>query len=285
MKYVIITAAKDEAQYIESTLRSVTSQTILPLKWIIVNDGSSDNTAEIVKMYQDKYSWIKLINYEKKCEKRLSGAKVIRAFYIGFNALINHDYEYLVKLDADLILPEYYFERVSTAFKENLEVGLCGGYCVEKKNGTLIKERTAIDHIRGAIKAYRKQCFDDIGGLMPVLGWDALDEMTAKYMGWEIKQLPIQVVHLRETNKMYKPLLNRFHSGMAYFQTGYGIVLTMLKSIFWGFKKPYIVGGFVFATGYVFSFIKGEEKIGNNDMRKFFRRFKYNRVLQFLCFK
>jgi len=280
---VIITPARDEDKYIEYTLKSVCEQTLLPKQWIIVNDGSTDNTAALVKKYQEKYSWIKLVNNENKLEKRLSGAKVIRAFYIGYNTLMNRNYEFIVKLDADLILPENYFDRVSIAFKENSKVGLCGGYCVEKKNGKLIKKRTSKDHIRGAIKAYRKQCFEDIGGLKPILGWDGLDEMTAKYLGWEIKQLSIQVVHLRETNKEYKPLLHRFHSGMAYYRTGYGVILAMLKTVFWGFRNPYVIGGITFAIGYIAAVIKGEQKIGDKNMRIFFRRFKYNRVLQLLC--
>ena len=285
MNFVIITPARDEEKYIEYTLKSVCGQTLLPKRWIIVNDGSTDDTADIVKKYQKKFSWIKLVNNENKIEKRLSGAKVIRAFYLGYHTLMNHNYGFIVKLDADLLLPEDYFERILITFKENSKVGLCGGYCVEKKNGKLIKERTSKDHIRGAIKAYRKQCFEDIGGLNPVLGWDGLDEMTASYLGWEIKQLPIQVVHLRETNKGYKPLLHRFHSGMAYFRTGYGVILTILKSVFWGFRKPYVIGGLVFGIGYIAAVIKCEQKVGDKNMRKYFRSFKYNRALQFLRLK
>jgi len=280
--YVIITPAKDEEGFIEHTLESICAQTLRPNQWIIVNDGSSDNTAIIVKNYQMKYPWIRLVTNDNKFEKRLSGAKVVRAFYRGYNELKNHEYEFIVKLDADLILPENYFEKVSAAFRENANIGLCGGYCVSEKNGRLIKDRTAKDHIRGALKAYKKQCFKDIDGLKDVLGWDGLDEMTASYLGWEIKQLPIEVVHLRETNKEYKPLLRRFHSGMAYFRTGYGLILTILKAVFWGFRRPYVVGGLVFIVGYLAGVIKCEEKIGDKDMRKFFRRFKYNRIRQFL---
>jgi len=285
MKYIIITPAKDEGKYIEYTLKSVCAQTLKPYKWIIVNDGSTDNTVAIVRKHQMKYSWIKLVNIKNKFEKRLSGKKVIRAFYHGYNTLTNHDYEFIVKLDADLILPENYFEKVSIAFQDNPRIGLCGGYCVIEKNGRLIKERTAKNHIRGPIKAYRKQCLGDIGGLKPVLGWDGLDEMSANYLDWEIKQLPLQVIHLRETSKEYKPLLYRFHYGMVYFRTGYGLFLALLKSLFWGFKKPYLVGGVAFSIGFITAFIRREKKVGDKDLRKFFRRFKYNRVLQFLHLK
>lgn len=281
MKYVIITPAKDEGEYIEQTLKSVCLQTLKPDLWIIVNDGSSDNTASIVRTYQTKCPWIKLVNKENKFEKRLSGAKVVRAFYRGYDELETNNYEFIVKLDADLILPENYFEKVSATFEENEKIGLCGGYCVAEKNGRLVKDRTAKDHIRGALKAYRKQCFEDIGGLKPVLGWDGLDEMTTEYLGWKIKQLPIEVVHLRKTRKEYAPLSYLVDYGIAYYRIGYGAILTILKAIFWAFRKPYFIGGFAFLSGYIIALARGEERIGDKDMRKFFRKFKSNRVLQF----
>ena len=281
MKYTIITPAKDEGKYIEHTLKSVCAQTLKPEKWIIVNDGSIDNTAEIVKTYQKQYPWIMLINNKNTSEKRLSGSKVIRAFYLGYDSIKYHDFDFIAKLDADLILQENYFEKVSFAFQENSKIGLCGGYCVTKKNVVLVKDRTVRDHIRGAIKAYRKQCLENIGGLKPVLGWDGLDEMTASYFGWEIKQLPLQVIHLRETRKEYNSLLHRYHAGTAYFRTGYGLLLTMLKAVFWAFKKPYLAGGAAFLIGFLAAFMRGEKKLGDKDLRRFFRKFKYNRALQF----
>jgi len=282
MKYTIITPVKNEASYIRFTLESVTNQSLIPLEWIIVDDGSTDETLLILREFERKHDWIKVIENKTKHEKRSSGAKVVRAFYVGYQEITNHDYEFIVKLDADLILPENYFEQISIAFHENYRIGLCGGYCVTKKGSKLIKERTAKDHIRGPIKAYRKQCFEDIGGLKAVLGWDGLDEMTARYLGWEIKQMPLQVIHLRETRKEYNSLLHRFNSGMLYFRTGYGVILTILKMVFWGFRKPFVVGGIIFAIGYLVAFIKGEEKFGDKNMRKFFRRFKYGRIVQFL---
>ena len=285
MKYIIITPAKDEEKYIKYTLESVCGQTLKPYKWIIVDDGSLDNTAAVVKEFQNRYSWISFVEKRNTMARKLSGPKVIRAFNYGYNTLTIDDYEFMVKLDADLILPNDYFEKVSNAFQENSKIGLCGGYLVTKKNGKLIKERAAENHIRGAFKAYRNKCFEEIGGLKPILGWDALDEMTANYLGWEIKQLPLQVIHLRETRRDYEPLLHRFHSGMVYFRMGYGVFLTLLKSLFWVCRKPYIIGGISFIVGFVTSFIRGDRKIGDKDLRKFFRGFKYDRILQFLHLK
>ena len=285
VKYVIVTPAKNEEAYIKNTLESVCNQSLQPEEWIIVNDGSADNTAEIVKNYQASHSWIKLINNENRFERRASGSKVIRAFYRGYDTVTTHDYDFIVKLDADLVLPENYFEKVSIAFQENSNVGLCGGYCVTEKKGRLTKERTAKNHIRGAIKAYRKQCIEDIGGLKPVLGWDALDEMTASYLGWEIKQLPLEVTHLRETNREYKPLLHRFHSGMMYSRMGYGAFLSLCKAIFYVFNKPYMLGGLAFAIGFITALIRGEKDIEDKDLRRFVKKFKYNRILQFFHLK
>ena len=133
MDYVIITPAKNEEKYIRYTLDSVVNQTLKPVEWIIVNDGSTDRTAEIVEEYVKKHVWIKLITIRKN-EKRAPGSKVVRAFYSGYTK-IKKDYDVISKLDADLTLPINYFRKVIDSFQDEKKVGLCGGYCKINKKG------------------------------------------------------------------------------------------------------------------------------------------------------
>lgn len=286
-KYAIITPAKNEENYIENTLHSICTQTIKPTEWIIVNDGSTDRTKEIVENYAQKYPWIRLINNDTYHEKRAGGSKVVRAFYEGYNSIENHDYDFIVKLDADLTLPKNYFEEVSKCFENNLKVGLCGGYCVVEKNGKLVKEKSAGYHLRGPIKSYRKECFEDIGGLKPVLNWDGLDEMTTMFKGWTIKILPLQVFHHRPTSTtINRGLFSSFRSGKEYYCNSYDFFLAILRSITFGKRTmPYMISGIIFLFGFITAFCLREKKHVDKKLEKYIRSFQYNRIFKFVHFK
>lgn len=281
-KYIIITPAKNEEKYIEYTLNSICSQTLKPQEWIIVNDGSTDNTANIVEKYTKEHSWIKLINNNTFNEKRSGGSKVVRAFNKGYNSIENNDYDFIVKLDADLTLPRNYFKEVAKEFRNNSKVGLCGGYCSVIKNGKLKKERSASYHLRGSIKAYRKECFDQIGGLKPILGWDGVDEMTAIYKGWDVKILPLQVIHNKPTStEINKGIKSIILSGREYYKNGHDLLLALLKAFHISVrKKPLILSGLIFYFNFIYAMIKNEPKNVDKQLAKFTRNFQYNRIFR-----
>ena len=277
-RYVIITPARNEERYITHTLNSVCKQTLTPHQWIIVDDGSSDKTPSIVYGYAKRNPWIKLIKNNTFDEKRAGGPKVVRAFYDGYYTITERNYDFIVKLDADLTLPHNYFEVVAKCFQANTKVGLCGGYCVNEKNGKLTKEKTASYHVRGAFKAYRKECFDDIGGLKQVWDWDGLDQMTAMYLGWEIRVLPLAVIHYRETSKEYNRILHSFRSGKEYYKMGHDLFLGLVKSIVLVAKRPFFLRGIFFLIGFLVACAKKENRIVDNGLAKFIRKFQYDRI-------
>ena len=280
MDYVIITTAKDEAEYIRHTLESVCQQTLKPRQWIIVDDGSTDDTPEIVKEYLNRYDWITLVERDNAHVERMGGGKVVRAFYSGFEAIATHDYDFIVKLDADLSLPRNYFEEVSKAFENDDRIGLAGGYCLEKKGDILIKPKINNWHLRGAIKAYRKKCFEEIGGLQEIWNWDGMDEMTAMYRGWKIKILPLEVIHHRVTSSSYNQILHSFQSGKEKYREGDDPVLALIRSLIRFKQKPFFVCGLVFGGGYLYSLFSKPSKHVDKDLQKFIRRFHYNRIFK-----
>jgi len=278
MKYIIITPAKDEEKYIDYTLKSVISQTIKPKQWIIVNDGSTDRTEAIIKKYLKNHNWIKLINNKTEHENRKGGSKVVRAFYAGYNSLAEKNYDFIVKLDADLTLPKNYFEMIIAEFKLNPKLGLCGGYCVNEVNGKLIREKSASYHIRGAFKFYKRKCFEEIGGFKLVWNWDGLDEMMAMYRGWEIKVIDKAVIHHRLNN--YNIISYSYPSGITSYKMRDNLIIVFLKTLKRLLKKPFIIGGLFFFIGYLISFFKRESNIVDKDLGKFIRKMNYKKILK-----
>jgi len=171
MNYYIIIPAYNEEQFIELTLQSIVNQTILPKKVVIVDDNSTDKTFKIAENYAEKFSFIYAVKNNSEAI-HLPGSKVIKAFNKGLSQL-DDEYDVIVKLDSDLILPLNYFETILNHFKSDNSIGMAGGFCyIEKNNEWILESLTDKDHIRGALKAYRKEAFKQIGGLKPAMGWE-----------------------------------------------------------------------------------------------------------------
>lgn len=278
MKYVIVTPAKNESKYIENTIRSVVSQTIIPLEWIIVDDGSTDDTVLKVKKYLQEYPWIKIIERKTKSEEREGGGKVIRAFNEGYAHILSVDYDFITKLDADLTLKHTYFEEISNAFAIEDKLGICGGVCYIERNNTLIKERADEYHVRGALKSIRKECFLNIGGFKPVLHWDGIDEYIARHKGWKVKSIDIQVIHHRPTSKAYKPLKYNYRNGYAARQRRASFWLSVMRSIFKMRTYPYVFNTFAYFLGYLVALLKAETNILDKKTSKTMNQFDYMKL-------
>ena len=229
MKYYIVIPAHNEEAFIALTLQSLISQTLLPKKVVVVNDNSTDKTAEIVLAFAKENPFITLVNKTSEAI-HLPGSKVIQAFHKGFETLANN-YDFIVKLDADLILPDNYFARISEIFEKDSKVGMAGGFAYIEKNGDWILENlTDKDHIRGAFKAYRKECFKQIGNLKPAMGWDTVDELLCKFYGWKVvTDTSLKVKHLKPTGANYNKTA-RYKQGEAFYILGYGFFITAIAS-------------------------------------------------------
>ncbi len=278
MEYYIITPAKNEAKFIEQTLKSVIAQTVRPKKWIIVDDGSSDNTADIVSDYSNKYDFIKLIKNQSAREQRAGGSKVVRAFNVGYKMIHDEYFDFIVKLDADLTLPCNYFEEVIKCFELNSKIGLCGGYCVLEDNGKLIPESYTEDHVRGAFKSYRRECLNDMGGLKEIWSWDGIDESAIAFHGWELKVLPLAVVHHRPTSQEYNKLKFCFKTGREMFKERIEPLSLLIISAVYFFRKPVILGSILFVIGYFVSWVKKDGKVIDKELGDYIRKYRYKKI-------
>ena len=236
MNFYIIIPAHNEEDYISKTLESLVLQTLLPKAVVIVNDNSTDNTQNIAEDYASKYNWISVIN-STSSNKHLPGSKIIQAFNKGL-ASLNEDYDIMCKFDADLIFPVNYLEKISNHFKSNPKLGMASGFCyIEKDNAWILENLTNKDHIRGALKAYRKECFNHIGQLKPSMGWDTVDELLAKYHGWEIlTDETLHVKHLKPTGQSYNKA-SKYLQGEAMYKMRYGFWITLISALKLAYKK------------------------------------------------
>ena len=181
MKIAIVIPAHNEAAFLGSTLESLCNQTKLPSKLVVVNDSSTDDTQKIIETYSKRFPFILGVHTESGTE-HAPGSKVINAFYQGFHEL-EEGFDIICKFDADLIFPPNYLELIQQEFAKNSKSGIVGGICVIEENNQWIPESlTNLDHIRGALKAYRKECFKEIGGLKKAMGWDTIDELLAQHL-------------------------------------------------------------------------------------------------------
>ena len=277
MNYYIVIPAHNEEAFIALTLKSLISQTILPKKVVVVNDNSTDKTAEIVTAFAKENPFITLVNKTSEAI-HLPGSKVIQAFHKGFETL-DENYDVIVKLDADLILPNNYFETVLNIFEKDVTIGMAGGFAYIEKNGQWILENlTDKDHIRGAFKAYRKACFQQIGNLKPAMGWDTVDELLSKFYGWKVvTDSSLIVKHLKPTGANYNKTA-RYKQGEAFYTLGYGFLITSIASAKLAMmkKKPLLF------LDYIKGFVKAKSAktplLVTPEQAKFIRKYRLQKM-------
>ncbi|POY41310.1 glycosyl transferase family 2 [Flavobacterium alvei] len=277
MRYYIIAPAYNEEAFIQLTLDSLVNQTVLPSKLIIVNDNSTDKTAEIVSSYSQKHPWIQLVN--KTSENiHLPGSKVIQAFQKGFETL-DENYDLIVKIDSDLIFPANYFETIIKHFQSDERIGMAGGFCYIEKNGNWILENlTDKDHIRGALKAYRAATFKQIGGLKPAMGWDTVDELLCKYYNWKVvTDESLHVKHLKPTGANYNKTA-RYKQGEAFYTLGYGFFITAIASAKLAMmkKKPLLFLDYI--QGFWKAKTSKKPMLVNPEQAKFIRNYRLQKM-------
>ena len=236
MYYIIIPAHNEEA-FIAKTLDSILHQTKKPKQVVIVNDNSTDATASIINSYAKKYPIFKIVNTTSST-KHMPGSKVVNAFNKGL-AVIDSKYDFIVKLDADIILPNNYFEEIASIFMSNQKIGIAGGFAYEEdKHGNwILNHPMNKDHVRGAFKAYSKSCFNKINGLRSAMGWDTVDELLAQYHNFTIvTNNNLKVKHLRPTGNAYNKQA-KLLQGQAMYRMRYGFTISCIASLKMALKQ------------------------------------------------
>ena len=277
--YVVISPARNEERHIERMLKCMISQTIPPREWIIVDDGSSDRTAEIVCIYAEQHPWIRLVSLPDR-GKRQRGPGVVEAFYQGYGRLNQSDYDFIVKLDVDLSFDATYFEELLRRFAASPTLGIAGGALYIPRQGRWVLDKAPLDNVLGPTKVYRRECFEQIGGLVRSLGWDAIDDLRAQLRGWQTRTFTdLVVLH-------HRPIGTRsggFGAGVehgrgAYFMGAHPLYV-LLRGIYRMVRdRPPLVAGLGLLYGYARSWLKREPRIDDAEVIALLRRKQMQRL-------
>lgn len=278
MKIAVIIPTYNEERFIAKTLDSLLSQTFKISKILIVNDNSTDNTLEIVNSYLKDNEVIKMVTHLSS-DQNIPGSKVINAFNFGLSHINLSDFDIICKFDADLIFPIDYIDNIATRFRESDTNGMVAGHCSIEKNASWELEKgTNKDHIRGALKAYRTACFQEIGGLKSSIGWDTIDEMLARYYGWQVITIPdLHVKHLKPTGASYNSKA-KYLQGEAFYKMRYGWWLTFITAakMAWNKKQFQLIPDYL--NGYKIAQKKNLEPLVTEDQGRFIRSYRWKGI-------
>jgi biofilm PGA synthesis N-glycosyltransferase PgaC len=279
--YIIVTPVKDEELYVAHTLQSVADQTVRPLCWVLVDDGSTDRTPDIIQAYANKFEWISYIRVERTNE-RLLGSAEIRAFSIGYESIGHLEHDYVVKLDADLALPSDYFEQMLCQFRENSSLGIASGLYLEEKKGSWNPAHLPRYHAAGAAKMARVACLHAIGGFPLLPGWDTVDEIKAWARGWETRHFPeIQFYHLKPEGSALGGLRTSFYHGEIYYVSGGSVLFfagKLLHRLVTG--KPLLLAGGMLLCGYLHAVLTRRHKLVSLHEATYYKRLLNRRIAE-----
>lgn len=237
LSYAIVTPARDEAANLGRLAACVEAQTVLPTEWIVVDNGSADATADLVRELASRQSWIRLVQ-GPPAPGAARGGPVVRAFLTGLAAL-QSDPDVVVKLDADLSFPGDHFQGLLGAFAADPRLGIAGGVCWELTGGEWRPQFTTRDHVRGAARAYRRACLEELLPLPERMGWDGVDELKAQTRGWSTRSLPeLPVRHHRALGGRERRLAKWVAQGdMAHFM-GYRPSYLLVRALYRSTQEP-----------------------------------------------
>jgi len=281
--YVLITPARNEEACIEQAIKSVIGQTVWPIKWVIVSDGSTDATDEIVKKYGSMYDWIELLRMSERRERHFAGK--VHAFNAGYARVRDLNYDIIGNLDADISFEEDYIAFLLNKFAENPRLGV-GGTPFREGLHQYDYNFTSIEHVSGACQLFRRECFEQIGGYKPseVGGVDLVAVLTARMKGWQTRTFPeMSCVHHRGMGKgMYSGWMLSFRGGQGDYMLGGHPIWEIFHSVYQMKNRPFILAGTLRLVGFYWAMLTGVEKCVPKDLVEFRRREQMHRLSDFL---
>jgi poly-beta-1,6-N-acetyl-D-glucosamine synthase len=282
--YVLITPARNEAKFIEQALQSVVAQTVPPAKWVIVSDGSTDGTDNLVQKYSAKYPWIELLRMPERKERHFAG-KVL-AFNAGYARVKEVPYEVIASLDADISFDKGYFEFLLAKLAADPALGLVGTPFLDAQKETYDYRFVSIEHVSGACQVFRRECFEQIGGYVPVKGGgiDHIAVISARMKGWKTRTFPEQAcTHHRDMGTAQRSsVMARFKFGLQDYSLGGHPLWEIFRTFYQMTQRPYVLGGLMVGCGYFWAMVRRAPRPVSQELIAFRRREQMQRLKRFL---
>lgn len=280
--YVLITAARNEEKFVGALLRSVLSQTILPKKWIIVSDSSTDRTDEIVQKFAGRHDFIRLIRFESDCSRNFGSHA--KAWNLGYKQLGNMEYDFIGNLDADITFKPDYYEKMLSRFDVNCKLGIAGGMIHELQHGRFkarLGNRTW--SVSGALQLFRRECHEQVGCYQQQLqegGYDTVAEVIARMKGWHVESFrEVIALHHRHTGTAIKNIFHgKYRNGQKDYLIGAHPLYFIMKCFRRAVDRPYGVASLLMIIGYFGCFLRGRQIAVSSEIANYMRHEQLQRL-------
>jgi biofilm PGA synthesis N-glycosyltransferase PgaC len=285
--FVIVTPARNESRFIELTIQSVIAQSVRPVKWVIVSDGSTDGTDDIVRGYMERYSWIELVRMPERKERHFAGK--VTAFNAGYARLRDISYDVIVSLDGDVSFDAEYFAFLLRKLADDAALGLIGTPFRDGDKEIYDYRFVNIEHVSGACQVFRRECFEAIGGYTPIKGGgiDYLAVLSSRMKGWKTRTFTEKIcVHHREMGTaQHSVLRSRYNYGVKDYAFGNHPLWEISRTVYQMTKRPFFVGGLALLSGYLAAAVRHDERPISPEMKCFVQQEQLQRLKNFVLRK
>lgn len=283
--YVLITAARNEEKYIENTIKAIITQTVLPIKWIIVSDGSSDRTDEIILQYSTNYNFITLMRKTANINGQVDFSSKVHALRMGYEKLQGIDYNFIGILDGDVTFSSCYYEKVLNQFAQNNKLGIAGGIILDQYDDYCIRRSpNRSNYVSGCIQLFRRNCYEDTGGLSPIKegGEDTIASVRARMKGWIVEAFEeLEVYHHKHSKFTRDKLKDAFRSGRMFYALGSHPLFEALKCIKSINVKPYLLFAMTRMCGYLIPYFQRQKRAVTEEFIKYLRKDQFAQLNAF----
>ena len=279
LTYILVTPSRNEEKFIEQAIRSIVSQTVLPRRWVIVSDGSTDRTDDIVKKYLPEHPWMELMRMPERRDRHF--AAKAHCFNAVYERVRGEEYDLIGNLDADITVDRDYYEFLLGKFAADPKLGVAGTPFVE---GTISYDFrfSNLEHVSGACQFFRRQCFEEIGGYAPVKGGgiDGIAVRTARMKGWTTRTFVERACHHHRPmgTATQGKLMACFKLGRVDYYLGGHPLWQLFRGCYQMSREPYLVGGLLLLAGYWWAWMTRVKRPVSSELMRFHRREQMQRL-------
>lgn len=281
-KIVAILPVRNEAEYLPQLLASLAAQTVTPTECIFVDDGSTDETSQILQTAAENYPWVRYVHKADRGARSV-GPGVVEAFYYGYECIESDDWDFIAKMDGDITISPRYFETLLSYFENDPHLGSASGkvFC-PGKNGNFHEERISDEMVAGCLNFYRRECFQAVGGFVREVMWDGIVYHRARISGWRtrsIKNKNLDILHHRLMGSSHKNVLHgRARWGYGQYFMGTHPLYVLAIGIYRSMEKPFILGGMAIVYGYFRAMFRGDKRYGDTQFRRSLHAWQFERL-------